>query len=73
MNLLEHHIEKIISVKDVTKDITNTFKDEIGYEPQEPLLQVEVECNCYGVIEHKTLKFWESEFKEIKKKGYFLA
>ena len=69
MNLLEHYIKEIHSVK----DITNRFTERAGYEPCEPLLEVELTYDCYGVVKRTTKVFWKSNFERVKKKGYFMA
>ena len=69
MNLLEHYIKEVNSVEDVS----NQFKERHGYSPCEPLLRVDLTCDCYGRIERETWFFLESEWKDKQKKGYFLA
>ena len=69
MNLLEHYIKEIHSVK----DITNKFTERTGYVPDEPLLQVELTYDCYGVVKRTAETFWQSNFERAKKQGYFMA
>ena len=69
MNLLEHYIKEIHGVK----DITNKFAEHAGYEPGEPLLEVDLTYDCYGRIKRTTELFWKSNFERVKKQGYFLA
>lgn len=53
MNLLEHYIKEIHSVK----DITNEFTERCGYVPNEPLLEVDLTYTCYGVVERDKMIF----------------
>ena len=67
MNVLEHFIKEIHSVRDITEE----FKQHSGYEPTEPLLQVDLTYDCYGIITRETKTFWKSDFERAKKEGYF--
>lgn len=69
MNLLEHKIIEIHSVKDVT----SAFVEHCGYEPDEPLLTVNLTYDCYGVRKTTDVTFWKSNFEAAKKNGYYLA
>lgn len=69
MNLLEHYIIEIHSVK----DITNEFTEHFGYVPNEPLLEVDLTYDCYGVVERCKTTFWKSNFDRVKNEGYFMA
>ena len=69
MNLLEHYIKEIHSVQDVS----NKFEKATGGKPKEPLYEVDVTVNCYGVVERKRKFISKSEFEQAKKQGYFLA
>ena len=55
------------------RDITEEFKQHSGYEPTEPLLQVDLTYDCYGIITRETKTFWKSDFERAKKEGYFMA
>ena len=69
MNLLEHYIKEIHNVQDVS----DKFEKATGHKPKEPLYEVDVTVDCYGVVE-RTRKFMsKSEFEQAKKQGYFLA
>lgn len=46
MNVLEHFIKEIHSVRDITEE----FEQHSGREPAEPLLQVDLTYDCYGII-----------------------
>lgn len=69
MNLLEHYIKEIHSVQDVS----DKFEKATGGEPKEPLYEVDVTFDCYGVVERDTRFMDKSEFEQAKKQGYFLA
>ena len=67
MNLLEHYIKEIHSVTDITEEYAKR-----GHKPPEPLLEVDMTVNCYGVKERKKRKFWKSEFEFTKTMGYYM-
>lgn len=69
MNLLEHHIQQVHSVKDATK----RFVEKTGQKPKEPLLEVKLRVNCYGNESEETKMFFWSEWEEAKKNGYYMA
>ena len=69
MNLLEHYIKEIHSIK----DITNEFIECCGYVPNEPLLEVDLTYDCYGVVKRGKMTFWKSNFEMVKNEGYFMA
>lgn len=69
MNVLEHFIKEIHSVRDITEE----FKQRSGSEPTEPLLQVDLTYDCYGIITRESKTFWKSDFERAKKEGYFMA
>ena len=69
MNLLEHYIKEIHSVQDVS----DKFEKATGRKPKEPLYEVDITVNCYGVIERMRKFMSKSEFEQAKKQGYFLA
>lgn len=69
MNLLEHYIKEIHSVQDVSDE----FEKATGGEPKEPLYEVDVTFDCYGVVERTRKIMNKSEFEQAKKQGYFLA
>ena len=62
MNLLEHKIIEIHSVKDVT----SAFVEHCGYNPDEPLLTVNLTFDCYGLRKTKDVTFWQSTFEKVK-------
>ena len=69
MNLLEHYIKEIHNVKDVS----DKFEEATGNESKEPLYEIDVTFDCYGVVEHKRGFMSKSDFEQAKKQGYFLA
>ena len=69
MNLLEHYIKEIHSVQDVS----DKFEKATGSELKEPLYEVDVTFDCYGVVERMRKFMSKSEFEQAKKQGYFLA
>lgn len=69
MNLLEHYIKEIHSVQDVS----DKYEKAIRQKPKEPLYEVDVTVNCYGVVERMRKIMNKSEFEQAKKQGYFLA
>ena len=69
MNLLEHYIKEIHNVQDVSDKFVKTT----GIKPKEPLYEVDVTFDCYGVVERDIRFMDKSEFEQAKKQGYFLA
>ena len=69
MNLLEHYIKEIHSVQDVS----DKFVRATGSKLKEPLYEVDVTVDCYGVVERKRKIMSKSDFEQAKKQGYFLA
>ena len=69
MNLLEHYIKEIHNVQDVS----DKFASSTGRKPKEPLYEVDVTVDCYGVVERDRRFMDKSEFEQAKKQGYFLA
>ena len=52
MNLLEHYIKEIHNVEDVS----DNYEKAIRHKPKEPLYEVDVTFDCYGVVERKRRK-----------------
>ena len=69
MNLLEHYIKEIHSVQDVS----DKYERAIRQKPKEPLYEVNITVDCYGVVERMRKFMSKSEFEQAKKQGYFLA
>lgn len=60
MNLLEHYIEEIHSVEEVRTDTLILQKVDLTHQ-------------CYGVVQRETKTFLNSEWEDVKAKGYFMA
>lgn len=69
MNLLEHHIERIISAEDVTSD----YESSMGEATDEQMIKADFICNCYGRSERVTRIFRKSEFDAMLELGYYMA
>lgn len=69
MNLLEHYVEKIYSVADVTEE----FEKKIGHKPHEKLYKVDMDINCMGNKERVTKSLFEKEYLFMKQNGYYMA
>lgn len=69
MNLLEHHIVEVHSIKDVSTE----FERNIGYPPVEPLLEVDLTYDCYGRIVRTSQDFYKSDWEKSVERGYFMA
>ena len=69
MNVLENYIEKIYSEKEVTEE----FRNKTGNFPVERVFLLDMEVNCYCQKERVERCFFESELKEAKAKGYYMA
>lgn len=69
MNLLECYIIEVhdIKVRYIPEDLAT-----IGYFP-ELVYDVTLTYDYYGSIKTATLPFTESEWKDAKEKGYFMA
>ena len=69
MNLLEHYIKEIHSVQDVS----DKYEKVIRQKPKEPLYEVDITVDCYGVVERMKKIMSKSALEQAKKQGYFLA
>lgn len=69
MNLLEHYIEEIYYVTDITDEYTKN----VGKPPKEPLLEVGIRVKCYGVEENIKRTFFKSNWEQANKNGYYMA
>ena len=69
MNLLEHYIKEIHSVQ----DISDKYEKAIRHKSKEPLYEVDVTVDCYGVVERMKKIMSKSALEQAKKQGYFLA
>lgn len=74
MNLLEHYIEKIISVDDVTKEWEKYMQEENpNFVEIDPMLEIKVLINCMGVEKYRVLWYHKSEWDKIQEQGYYMA
>ena len=75
MNLLEHYIEKVISVDDVTKEWEDFMrKDDPNFVENDPMLKVEMIVSCYSNMIYGTIKtLHKSEWDKIQEQGYYMA
>ena len=47
MNLLEHYIQEVHSIEDVTSQ----YEEVVGRKLEQPALKVDITIDCYGVVE----------------------
>nr|DAH11405.1 MAG TPA: hypothetical protein [Bacteriophage sp.] len=74
MNLLEHYIEKVISVVDVTKGWEDFIrKDTPNFVETDSMLEIKMLVNCYGNIKETTQCYHKSEWDKIQEQGYYMA
>ena len=74
MNLLEHYIEKVVSVIDVTKEWEKYMQEEDpNFVETDPMLQISMIINCYGQTTGTTKMFHKSEWDKIQEQGYYMA
>ena len=74
MNLLEHYIEKVISVVDVTKEWEKYMQEKYpNFIENDPLLKIKILVNCMGVEEYNILWYHKSEWDKIQEQGYYMA
>lgn len=64
MNLLEHHIKEIISVKPYNGAWTANH--------DEKFLEIQVVTDCHGCIEESSTIQSEENWKTISERGYFM-
>lgn len=69
MNLLERYVKKIYSEKEITQE----FEEETVIEPYEKVYLVDMDVNCYGVVERVQKTMFETEYKFMKQHGYYMA
>lgn len=74
MNLLEHYVLSFMQEIDITDIYERNMKRWYpDYQVTEPVYQVSMRVNCYGVEERVTKIFKKSELEECKAKGYYMA
>ena len=69
MNLLEHYIKELHNIQ----DISDKFEKATESELKEPLYEVDITVDCYGVVERMRKIMSKSEFERAKKQGYFFS
>lgn len=74
MNLLEHYIEKILSVEDVTKEWEKYMKEENpNFVETNPMLEIKMIVNCYGSIQETKQWLHKTVWDKIQEQGYYMA
>lgn len=68
MNLVEHYIEKILSIEDVTNKMSEIIKDL-----DEPMYEIKMVVDCYGIVTTEEVIWRKSEYEKNMKIGYYLA
>lgn len=68
MNLLEHYIEKVVWIEDVTNQFMDLF--EII---DEPIYKVKMVVNCYGNKETVEMMWHKAEYETNIQRGYYFA
>ena len=63
MNLLEHYIKKILSVKKVIPPIPVS----------QDCVTVKMIVNCHGTVAETEMLFFVDEWEDIKKQGFYMA
>lgn len=74
MNLLEHYIEHIVSVEDVTKEWKEYMKEEDpNFVETDTMLEIKMIVNCYGSIQETKQWFHKTVWDKIQEQGYYMA
>lgn len=75
MNLLEHYIEKVISVEDVTKEWEKYIQEteDPNFIETDSMLEINILSNCMGVEKYNILWYHKSEWDKIQEQGYYMA
>lgn len=68
MNLLEHYIEEILEIEDITNKCPEFF-DVV----KEPIYQIKMIVNCYGNKEAVEVMWSKSQYETNINKGYYFA
>lgn len=64
MNLVQHFIVEVHSVEDVTEKCKFAT---------EPMVEVDITVNCFGVIKRNKEVFGEYTWNAVKEKGWYLG
>lgn len=74
MNLIEHYINNVLSVRDITEEYTIRMKRfNKDFFIGEPIYEVEMDINCYGVKEVVIEVWTKSEYEAHVQRGYYMA
>ena len=68
MNLLEHYIEKVLWVEDVTNNYHSLFSTI-----DEPIYKIKMVVNCYGCKTTEEVVWRKGLYEANIKRGYYLA
>lgn len=68
MNLLEHYIEKVLEVEDVTNKYQEFF-DIVN----EPIYEIKMVVNCYGNKDTVEVVWRKTEYETNINRGYYFA
>ena len=74
MNLIEHYIKEVLSVKDITeeyKEIIKVYYEDIVID--EPVYEVKMKINCYGREETVIVVWDKSEYEGNINRGYYMG
>lgn len=71
MNATDKFILEVISVTDVTEDV-NKYRHKCGMsDSPEPVVDVRMKVDDYGVVEEMTRRWKQSDFETYKEAGQF--
>ena len=68
MNLLEHYIEEVLEIEDVTNEYLEIFANI-----KEPVYRIKMNVNCYGSTETVEVMWLKSQYETNMQRGYFFA
>lgn len=69
MNLLEHYIQEVHSIEDITEE----YEKIVDRKLEQPVLKVSMTVDCCGNIEKVTKFFLKNEWENSLKQGFYLA
>lgn len=68
MNLLEHYIEEVLAIEDITNKCPEFFE-----VVNEPIYRIKMIVNCYGNKEIVEVVWSKSYYESNAQRGYFFA
>lgn len=68
MNLLEHYIEEVLTIEDITNKCPEFF-DVV----KEPIYKIKMIVNCYGNKETVEVMWHKTKYEANINRGYYLA